>query len=881
MKAYYDTVDFYYYLKDSLMPDIDVTHTTAALEAAKLNSINLSPVAVLNLTSSTSSATATSAIISMARTLVNNNYQVKVSNPDTTFVDNVWSGIFIVTNYADDEDTYTTQRISVQINGDYEKYTKQRIEKTLANSVKENKYGIIELFSLNETNFKLELRKYSLERLRSFHDSCQSCLDILIQQGIADKNSWANKDPDLYRELYLPYYNKLHYIEDEMDIRQSEIDIVIGKFDEYGEIVTQGMQTIIESEKNMIQDVLNFEKYLGTDLWLEFVAYRREDTYENMNFISDGLNNQELFEKALEFIDVARKDIFKSATLQHSISASLKNLLVMKEFEPIVDYFEVGNWIRVKVDDKIYRLRLLDYEIDFDNLENINIKFSDVNIVSDGFSDVESVLNQAASIATSYGEVSRQAKQGKKSNDQLNEWVSKGLALTKMKIVDSADNQDISWDNHGFLCREYLPIIDDYDAKQLKIISKGLYVTDDNWESSRAGIGNFTFWNPKTQKVEESYGVIADTIIGNIILGEELGIYNRNNSIILDEDGLSVNDVDNHSSRALNDEEDCNRVMISTSEVNKYLIGESINIGTRRGRNDIATNRIIQSISTNGDNSYIVFSGSPVDMASDYYVSTNFTTIQINPNNGDGLFTIGTSLNGNIMKVDENGNGYYYGQMNVANGAFKVLSDGSLNIGDGNFVVDAEGNVTAKKGSFKGDITGATGTFSGQLNVNNNFIVDSTGSVTAKSGSFKGDITGSSGTFGGQLNVNNKFIVDSSGNVNMNGSITLGGNITWSSSNSPVQCQYSSNGSSWHTSFYSSDYYARYSYDGGITWTSAIQIRGIMVETEKMAEMDMMEQMLPSLGTVFILRYIQMPLMVFMLLVAIFVFVQRILKQDI
>lgn len=540
MKSYYNAIDFYYYLKDSLMPSIEMSRTTAALEGAKLNYANLSPVAVQKLTASTSSATATSAVLAMAKTLVNSNYQVKVSSDDTTFANNMWSGIFVVTNYADEEDTYTTQRITVQVTGDYETFVKQKIGKTLSSIKNDSPTDIAELFALEETGFKIELRKYCLARLQSFGDACQSCLDILIQQGIADKKTWANKSPDLYRELYLDYYNKLGYIQDEIDVRQAEIEVIAGKFDKDGDIISQGMQTILEQEKNDIQAALNFQEYLGDDLWLEFVSYRREDTYENQNFISDGLDNKELFDKALEFIDVARKDIFKSATLQHSISASLKNLLVMKEFEPIVDYFEVGNWLRVKVDDKIYKLRLLDYEINFDNLQNIAITFSDVSTVRDGLNDVESVLNQASSIASSYGEVARQAKQGKRSSDQLNDWVAKGLALTKMKIVDSADNQDISWDNHGLLCREYLPITDDYDKKQLKLISKGLYLTDDGWETSRAGIGDFTFWNPKTGEMEETYGVIADTLVGNLILGEEVGIYNKNNSITLDEGGLSI-----------------------------------------------------------------------------------------------------------------------------------------------------------------------------------------------------------------------------------------------------------------------------------------------------------------------------------------------------
>lgn len=61
----------------------------------------------------------------------------------------------------------------------------------------------------------------------------------------------------------------------------------------------------------------------------------------------------------------------------------------------------------------------------------------------------------------------------------------------------------------------------------------------------------------------------------------------------------------------------------------------------------------------------------------------------------------------------------------------------------------------------------------------------------------------------------------------MKGNINLsGGKITWSSTNTPVQAQYSSDGISWHTTFQSTDYYVRYSYDGGTTWTDAIQARG-------------------------------------------------------
>ncbi len=90
---------------------------------------------------------------------------------------------------------------------------------------------------------------------------------------------------------------------------------------------------------------------------------------------------------------------------------------------------------------------------------------------------------------------------------------------------------------------------------------------------------------------------------------------------------------------------------------------------------------------------------------------------------------------------------------------------------------------------------------------------------------------------GGSLNINDKFIVDSYGNL------TLDGNITWGTDNSPICVLYarsslstptgsyssypSSSSYGWHTSlnvYY--DYYASYSYNGGNTWTSAIKIQG-------------------------------------------------------
>ncbi len=535
MKAYYNTIDFLLYLTSGLMPDASMSETSAKEQATHITRANISPVAVTNA-SYISLATADSTILGMTKVVVDSRYQVKVKQ--SSLSGKVWTGNFTVTNYSDEEDTYDSATITVDINDDYETFIEQKIKKSIKSNVKNtsDSYSgdITSLFELELADFKIEIKEYGLNSLVSFNDACQACIDIMIEQGVADSKTWADKNPNLYESLYTPYYQKLQALQAEVKVRENEILIISDSENK------TGLQEHIKKIRNTIQSNLEFEKYLGTTLWLEFCSYRREDTYDNSNYISDGLNNAELFDKALEFIEVAQKEIFKSATLQHKITTKMKNLLVIKEFEPLMKYFSCGNWLRIKIDGELYKLRLLQYSINYDNLQDISVTFSDVIKISDGISDTKDVLEQAASMSSSYDTVKKQASQGANSSDKLNDWIGKGLDMTTMKIVNSAENQNIMWDSHGFWCREYDEITDSYSDNQLKIINKGLYLTDDNWKTSRAGIGNFIYYDPRDKVYKEGYGIIADTICSNLILSEEVGIFNVDSSVEIGKDGIVI-----------------------------------------------------------------------------------------------------------------------------------------------------------------------------------------------------------------------------------------------------------------------------------------------------------------------------------------------------
>lgn len=538
MNAYYNIIDLALYLKSGLMPNVKMSKTTAEEQAKLLTASSLSPVAVSNIKVA-SLATMNSAVLAMAKIIVKSTYKVQVNASELIEDGNnkYWNGNFVITNYSDEEDTIVSDIVTVEINDDLETFTKQKIEKAL-NKENTDDLSITGLFEKEYDDFCDELKKYALNPLTGFRDACQSCIDILIEQGIGDNN-------ELYNSLYTPYYNKLSAIESEMNIREDEINIISGIYGSDGILISDGLQTIIEKCRNSIHDALNFEEYLGSDLWLDFCAYRREDAYLNENYISDGLNNAELFKKALEFFEVAENEIYKSAELQHSISTKLNNLLAIPKFKSLVNSFNVGNWIRVKIDNRIYKLRLLKYEIDYSNFDNIPVEFSDVAKIKNGATDVRDILSQASSMATSYGYVQRQASQGEKSNYVLNNWIENGLNATNTKII-STDNQNQVWNKNGILCREYDPIAEKYSNEQLKIINSTIAITDDNWETTKTAIGKYYYVDPHTNELKNAYGVNGETIVGKLLIGEQLDITNNNGTLGFGTDGFVVkNDINN------------------------------------------------------------------------------------------------------------------------------------------------------------------------------------------------------------------------------------------------------------------------------------------------------------------------------------------------
>ena len=540
--ARYDATDLYYYINDSMMPviDIDGLGVQDSLTSIKNGIKALGGVAVTKV-SSISSSVVRNTLEKLCQVFCSTAYYdisvetKSLSDYDSSTKTKTYSCTVTITSLTqqDENEEYLTGSVDVTctVLENNEKYIEQKIKRMTAES-KKLKDKRITSFDLSDTDFKKELTYYSLTELTNMYTEFQACQDIVTNGFTEDSVDVQYNNSELKKKYQKFYANRLTWINNEVKTRTSELNSVKAIFDP---VKSTG---VLQTLKQSIQKELDLQKYLGTDLWNLFYSYRREDDYNNSNYSSTGLNNTELIKRATELFKAAQRELYKAGNLQYSINTTMGNLLALPEFKPIVDKFEVGNFIKVGIDEKVYSLRLLSYQVDYDNLSEIPVEFSTVEKIYSGYSDVPSVLQSAKSMSTSYSSVKDQVDKSKGTTKTVSDWTNNGLLGDNISFSNSKE-QTVTLTKNGLLARSWDDVYNEFSLKQLKIVNNGLYLTKDGWETIETGVGRFTYTDINGNLVED-YGIIAKTVVGNLIIGKELQIYNEDKSIVIDENGLTI-----------------------------------------------------------------------------------------------------------------------------------------------------------------------------------------------------------------------------------------------------------------------------------------------------------------------------------------------------
>lgn len=303
----------------------------------------------------------------------------------------------------------------------------------------------------------------------------------------------------------------------------------------------------LQSQRNAINQSLNprAEENLGPACYIELCSYIREDVYTNNSFISDGLetNNTKLVSRANELLQKAQLELEKACVPQHTVSGNIYAFAAFSSLNPddfpirdAYDKFRLGNYMRYISDDgTVYKLRLSSEEFSWEESDiSLNVEFTDVIHYANGtFDDIESLVQHVGNLATSFDSVKKQAEQGKEASREFQNIKNEGL-YSALGNVLNAGNQDVQITDSGITLRKYDYELDDYSPCQMKLANRNLVMTDDNWRTAKMAIGMGQYHG------EPRYGVWADMIVGNMIVGEKALITNKDNTVLIDGNGIQV-----------------------------------------------------------------------------------------------------------------------------------------------------------------------------------------------------------------------------------------------------------------------------------------------------------------------------------------------------
>ena len=501
--------------------------------------------------------------------------------------------------------------------------------------------------------------KYGLQFLDSKVKSFKTMDELYCAQGM-------NKPDNLSYNLYLQNLEDLNSATAEYNKRESEVDSA-----------TEVYNSII-AERNAVQAQLDMDEWFTLDEWKSLDCYVVEETYDNDNFITtDNTTDTERFDIERQLYETAWKDLSKKCRPQYQYSSTLSNVLTIPQFKGFLQYFQLGNFIRMATGyDTVIKLRLISFTVDYNDTSKIDVTFSDAIRVHDIYDDAASIQAQANSAAMSFQFNKDQYDKSVNQSNFVEEMRKYGLDVATVQI-HNASNQSQVWDESGMTFRMWNEERQDFDPEQIKIINNMMVFTDSGFDDTKMAIGKISLSNGTT-----AYGINAEVFVGTAIFSQYFTAQNPSGTFKIDDSGLSATNG------------------INTIKIQPNNSGELFSIYKGNSKQLYFT--------SDGD---AVFSGSLKSASGTFSGLISGGSINL----GNGVFTV--DKNGNMYASSGvfEGDCTFKGTLDGADGSFSGTLDGV----DGNFIGELKGNT----------ITGAK-ISGGTINVGNgNLVVNDDGSA--------------------------------------------------------------------------------------------------------------------------------------------------------
>lgn len=329
--------------------------------------------------------------------------------------------------------------------------------------------------------------------------------------------------------------NKYSYDKHFTDAEKMALDpyIIEGSFSDDTFIVTDSMETKDYSSSETKVQVIDS----SGDISVKTVG----ELTQNDTIMDDIYVAGQLVDAGYEKLKVVSQPSF-------SFELESANFFFIEKFKPFIDQLIqiektsgslFGCIINVELDDGNWVYPYLqEIEINYEDPDSFTMKFGNRFRLSNDTYTFNELHNETTSAVSSVGSLLSAVSQPVVNGtiDAVTSYMKTALNLANQSIKATEDNE-FTFGSYGIKGRQKSDKdgnINGYSPEQLWISNNKICFTNDGWTTTKAVFGKVLVDG------KESYGLIADSIVGSLIMGNNLIISNSNKTFTMNENGLTV-----------------------------------------------------------------------------------------------------------------------------------------------------------------------------------------------------------------------------------------------------------------------------------------------------------------------------------------------------
>ena len=491
------------------------------------------------------------------------------------------------------------------------------------------------------------------------------------------------------------------------------------------------------------------------------------------SYFTVSANDYQKYSVAMELYSFGEEVLDDYAWPVYEFNVDSANFLYHDKFEPFKNKLELGKAVHLELGSEgLINAKIIGFKLNFEDISKFELVFSNRYQKKNGKKTLKDLFNSTS-------QSKRTINANKYTYNRAADKVTEVSEIMQQQLV-AAVNNIVNKEDQTVLINSSGINIGGSSKYQMRLVDNMIAMTDDSWKTAKLAIGLFA-----TKDVGTQWGVNAEMLAGNVMIGNKLILQNPN------DDGYMMFQVDETGAWLYNAQ-----FVLQDGDTGGLIVIDpkyGIVAGTKLLFNTNGTTVTPEFMDDAGD---ITFDSEGMPTNANFFLDIDtgnaYFRGKIRAKSGlIGGYTIEDSY---LHAGTRNGKDYValnggrdvhpayaiwagYDDPDSTLCPFWVKKDGTLHAKGGDFDGGTFKNITASGGSFN-NITATSGTFQ-NITVSGSSKFSGTLNAPKLSGTLTAETNSNAALVGCAIYVPNKtspnFSVDSSGNVKIKN-----GSISWS-----------------------------------------------------------------------------------------------------